>query len=298
MAYETIRYDTGTDGTATVTLDRPERLNAMTRAMADELIAVMDEIDGDDAVRVAIFTGAGRAYCAGADLSPEAKPLQRRTSGAFDMTLDADYGGLVSRRFFESTKPLIAAINGAAVGVGITSALPMDFRLASTTAKFGFVFLRRGLVPEAASSWFLPRLVGMDQALEWVYSGRVFEADEALRAGLVRSVHAPDELLPAARTLAREITAHSAPVAAAIARRMLWQLYGTGTPELAHELDSRAIRYLANSADRNEGVSSFLEKRPARFTMTVSEDLPEYFRRWQEIGYAQAFVDSERTRQQ
>jgi enoyl-CoA hydratase/carnithine racemase len=290
MTYQFLDYSV-TDSIATVILDRPDRLNAFTEAMGAELIRVMDEIDADDEVRAVVFTGRGRAYCAGADLSEGTDIFEGDESGDFRMDRDADYGGLIARRFYDSTKPLIAAINGPAVGIGISSTLPMDIRLASTTARFGFVFTRRGLVPEASSSWFLPRLVGISQALEWVYSGRVFEADEALRAGLVRSLHEPDELLPAAYALARELTSASAPVAVAIARRMLWQMLADGGPELAHELDSRGIFFLGRSADCKEGVHAFLDKRAPHFPMRVSTDLPDYVTRWRQVGDARALVE-------
>ncbi|MDQ1735118.1 MAG: hypothetical protein QOH56_1369 [Pseudonocardiales bacterium] len=290
MTYQFLDYSV-TDSIATVILDRPDRLNAFTEAMGAELIRVMDEIDADDEVRAVVFTGRGRAYCAGADLSEGTDIFEGDESGDFRMDRDADYGGMIARRFYDSTKPLIAAINGPAVGIGISSTLPMDIRLASTTARFGFVFTRRGLVPEASSSWFLPRLVGISQALEWVYSGRVFEADEALRAGLVRSLHEPDELLPAAYALARELTSASAPVAVAIARRMLWQMLADGGPELAHELDSRGIFFLGRSADCKEGVHAFLDKRAPHFPMRVSTDLPDYVTRWRQVGDARALVE-------
>jgi enoyl-CoA hydratase/carnithine racemase len=288
MSYQTIDYAVS-DHVATVTLDRPDRLNAFTLEMAGELVAVMDRIDGDDDVRVAVFTGRGRAFCAGADLSG-GTTIFERADDDFSMERDADEGGIVSRRLLESTKPLIAAINGPAVGVGITQTLPMDVRMASETARIGFVFTRRGLVPEACSSFFLPRLVGISRAAEWIYTGRVFDAQEALRAGLVRSVHPPEELLPAAYALAREMSEHSAPVAVAIARRMLWQMYGTGTPEIAHELDSRGIVALGRSADCAEGVQAFLERRPAEFPMRVSKDLPGYFDRWRAAGLAEDLI--------
>ena len=263
------------DGVATVVLDRPDKLNAFTLAMGEELLAALDEIDRDDAVRAAVFTGRGRAYCAGADVA-DGTAIFGRESADFDMVTHADLGGVLSRRMLESTKPLIAAVNGPAVGIGVTSTLPMDARLASTTARFGFVFTRRGLVPEACSSWFLPRLVGMATAAEWVYSGRVFEADEALRAGLVQSLHAPDELLGEAYRLAHTMTDSSSPVAVAVARRMLWRMYADGTPERAHELDSRGIHHLGASPDCAEGVAAFLDRRPPAFPMTVSRDLPDY----------------------
>jgi enoyl-CoA hydratase/carnithine racemase len=290
MPYSTIGYSIDNDGIATVTLDRPDELNALTLQMAGELVAVMDEIDGDDEVCAAVFTGRGRAFCAGADLSGGTRIFERAAADGFQMSRDADYGGTISRRLFESTKPLIAAINGPAVGVGITATLPMDVRLASDTARIGFVFGRRGLVPEACSSWFLPRLVGISQALEWIYTGRLFGAAEAQRAGLVRSVHPPAELLPAAYALAREMTAHSSAVSIAISRRMLWQMLGAGSPELAHELDSRGIFYLHTDADCQEGVAAFLAKRPASFPMRVPRDLPAYMRRWQQLGSAEALI--------
>jgi enoyl-CoA hydratase/carnithine racemase len=289
MDYTCIDYTV--DGAiATVTLDRPDSLNALTLTMARELVQVMDVIDADDDVRAVVFTGRGRAYCAGADLSAGTGIFERESTTEFQMARDADWGGTVSRRFFDSTKPLIAAINGPAIGIGVTSTLPMDIRLASDQARFGFVFTRRGLVPEACSSWFLPRIVGISQAAAWVYSGRIFPAAEAQAAGLVRSVHPAEELLPAAYALARELTESSAPVAVAVSRRMLWQMFGTGTPELAHELDSRGIFFLGRSPDCEEGVRSFLEKRPAQFTMRVSTDLPAYMRTWRELGSAEALV--------
>lgn len=288
MAYSTIDYSI-TDGIATVTFDRPDQLNAFNVAMHNELLAVMDEIDSDDEVRVAVFTGRGRAYCAGADLSGGTSIFQR-DSDAFSMKTAADGGGELSRRFYQSLKPLIAAINGPAVGVGLTSTLPMDIRMAADSAKMGFVFARRGLVPEACSSYFLPRIVGISQAAEWVYTGRVFDAHEARRAGLVRSIHAPDELLPAAYALAREMSENTSAVSVAVSRRMLWQMLENGSPELAHEIDSRGIYYLSRDADCAEGVASFLEKRPAKFTMRVSTDLPEYMKEWQRVGSVERLV--------
>lgn len=293
MAYTCIDYGVDADGIATVTLDRPDRLNAFTEQMGREIVAVMDVIDSDDDVRAVVFTGRGRAYCAGADLSGGTEIFEREQTDEFRMDRDADFGGVISRRLYDSTKPLIAAINGPAVGIGITSTLAMDVRLASDTARIGFVFARRGLVPEAASSWFLPRLVGISQAVEWVYTGRVFDAQEALRGRLVRSVHASDELLPAAYALAREMTENSSAVSIAVSRRMLWQMFGTGSPEVAHELDSRGIFFLHSEADCQEGVAAFLEKRPARFPMRVSTDLPAYMQRWREVGSAEALLGSD-----
>jgi enoyl-CoA hydratase/carnithine racemase len=290
MDYTCIEYSVDGDGIATVWLNRPDRLNAFNDPMGDELMAVMDEIDGDDAVRAVVFTGRGRAYCAGADLAGGTEIFERDASGEFDMARDADYGGTIARRLCDSTKPLIAAINGPAVGIGLTSTLPMDVRMASDTARFGFVFNRRGLVPEACSSFFLPRIVGISRAVEWVFTGRLFDAAEALSAGLVRSVHAPDDLLPAAYALAREMTASSSSVAIAVSRRMLWQMFGTGSPTIAHELDSRGIFFLGRGDDCAEGVSAFLEKRPAEFPMRVSKDLPEYMQQWRAAGSAEAFL--------
>jgi enoyl-CoA hydratase/carnithine racemase len=282
MDYEQIAYDV--DGPiATITLDRPDRLNAFTARMAREIVDAVDCTDADDAVRAVIFTGRGRGFCAGADLSGGAE-IFTRDGAEFEMARHADEGGTVSRRLFRSTKPLIAAINGPAVGVGITMTLPMDIRLAADSARFGFVFTRRGLVPEACSSWFLPRVVGIDRALDWVYSGRVFEAQEALAAGLVRSLHPADELLGAARAIAAEIAANTSPVAVAMARTMLWRMLGESSPEAAHEIDSRGIFSMGRSDDAAEGVASFLERRPPRFPLRVSSDLPEWFTRWREVA--------------
>jgi enoyl-CoA hydratase/carnithine racemase len=277
MEYTQILYDVD-DRVATITLNRPDQLNAFTTRMMRELIDAFDRIDGDDDVRAVIVTGAGRGFCAGADLSAGAATFAK---GGGDEQASAgvprDGGGMVSLRIFECTKPVIAAINGAAVGVGITMALPMDIRLASTSAKIGFVFARRGIVPEACSAWFLPRLVGISQALEWCCSGRVFAADEALAGGLLRSVHEPDDLLPAARAIATEIADHTSPVSIALTRRMLWSMLTADHPMEAHRVDSRAILQRGRSADAREGVESFLEKRPAVFTDRVSDGLPEVF---------------------
>ncbi|MBN8509330.1 MAG: crotonase/enoyl-CoA hydratase family protein [Burkholderiales bacterium] len=284
---QTIRCDVA-DGVATITLNRPDKLNAFTARMRDELIAAFDAADADDAVRAVIVTGAGRAFCAGADLSSGGQTFDyaARNEAAREETRIGDVyrdgGGLVTLRIYRSLKPVIAAVNGAAVGIGMTMQLPMDIRLASTDARFGFVFARRGITPEAASSWFLPKLVGMQTALEWCFTGRVFGAQEALERGLVRSLHAPDELLPAARALAREIAEHSAPVSVALTRQMLWRLAGADHPMAAHRVDSRAIQARGRSADAREGVSAFLEKRPALYPDKVSRDMPEFFPWWDE----------------
>jgi enoyl-CoA hydratase/carnithine racemase len=291
MAYEQIAYDVE-DRVATITFDRPEQLNAYTDRMLREVLDAMDRVDADDGVRAVVFTGRGRAFCAGADLSAGAAAFDVGGT-AFDMREHADGGGILTRRLHRSTKPLIAAINGPAVGIGITSTLPMDFRLASTTARMGFVFTRRGVVPEACSSWFLPRLVGIAQALDWVITGRVFDAEEALRGGLVRSLHAPEELLPAAYALAREIAENTSAASVAISRMMLWQMLGERGPEAAHEIDSRGIFHMGKAPDAAEGVTAFLQKRPAQFTMRVPEDLPAFVARWQAAGSVDAFVREE-----
>jgi len=275
---------------ATITLNRPEAMNSFTNVMMKELIEVFDSTDADDDVRAVIITGSGRAFCAGADLSGGGATFSdgRLTSesGDEEVRYRRDGGGTVTLRMFNSLKPVIGAINGAAVGIGVTMTLPMDIRLASENAKFGFVFARRGIVPEACSSWFLPRLVGIAQAAEWVFTGRVFGAAEALAGGLIRSVHKPDELLPAARLLAREIIDNTAPVSVALSRQMLWRMLGEPHPMSAHRVDSRGIQIRGRSADTIEGVNSFLEKRPAKFEMTVSNDLPDIFPEWEEPQFS------------
>ncbi|WER47861.1 crotonase/enoyl-CoA hydratase family protein [Cupriavidus sp. WKF15] len=275
--FETLRYAVE-DGIATITLHRPEQLNAFTGQMMQDLIAAFDATDADDNVRAVIVTGSGRAFCAGADLSGGSSTFDyEKRYGAKPDTAHRDGGGRVSLRIFRSLKPVIGAVNGAAVGVGVTMQLPMDIRLASTDAKFGFVFARRGITPEAASSWFLSRVVGISTALEWCYTGRVFSAQEAFERGLVRSLHAPEDLLPAARAIAREIADNAAPVSVAISRQLIWRMAGASHPMEAHKLDSRAILSRGRSADVKEGVSAFLEKRPAAFPDRVSQDLPDFF---------------------
>ena len=279
------------DGIFTLTLNRPDRMNAFTPQMMAEMCAAFDMADADDAVRAVIVTGAGKAFCAGADLAgggatfdyakrpdklEQGSPIRDDGSVDYDHPGVRDNGGKLTLRIFACKKPVIGAINGAAVGIGATMQLPMDFRLASNNARFGFVFARRGIVPEAASSWFLPRLVGIGQALDWCYSGRVFGADEALAGGLVRSVHAPDDLLAAARAFAKELTAESAPVSVALTRNMMWRMMGAAHPMDAHRLDSRLIWSRGSSGDAGEGVASFLEKRPATYPDRVSADLPHF----------------------
>ena len=280
------------EGILTITLDRPDKLNAFTGRMMFELIDAFDRADADDDVRVVVVTGAGRGFCAGADLSAGGSTFDVGARGA-DVGVggdgdgvNRDGGGRVSLRIFSCTKPVIAAVNGPAVGVGATMTLPMDIRLASSSARFGFVFTRRGVVPEACSSWFLPRVVGIAQAQEWVMTGRVFDAEEALRGGLVRSVHPPDELLPAAYAIAREVVENTAPVSVALSRQMLWRMLGADHPMEAHKIDSRGIVSRGASDDAIEGVTSFLEKRPAAFPMRVSDGMPDFYPWWDEPDFS------------
>lgn len=266
------------EGVMTVTLNRPDRLNAFTKRMAQDWFTVLDDIDADDDVRVVIVTGAGRGFCAGADLSGGGGAFDPANASG-DANADPaqehrDEGGMLTLRIFRCLKPMIAAVNGPAVGVGVTSILPMDIRLASTKARFGFVFARRGIVPEACSSWFLPRVVGINRAMEWVATGRVFEAAEALAGGLVSEVLEPDDLLPRARELALEIAENTSGVAVALARQMMWQMLGASHPMEAHRLDSKAMNFMGAGADSREGVTSFLEKRPPNFSLRVSQDFP------------------------
>lgn len=275
MEFQEIRYDLA-DRVLTVTLNRPDRLNAFTPTMGRELVEAFDRADADDEVRAIIVTGEGRGFCAGADLAAGGETFDWRDRQEAD-EIPRDGGGQVVLRIFDLTKPVIAAINGPAVGVGITMTLPMDIRVAAEGAKVGFVFTRRGIVPEACSSWFLPRIVGISKAMEWVASGRVFTAEEAHAGGLVRSVHPQTEVVEAARELAREIADNTSPVSVAISRRLLWRMLGAGHPMEAHRADSRALFARGQSDDAREGVTSFLEKRPAEFTDRVSAGLPELF---------------------
>jgi enoyl-CoA hydratase/carnithine racemase len=304
-AFEEIRLEVE-DGVATLTLHRPDKLNAFTGRMMHEIIAAFDETDARDDVRAVIVTGAGRAFCAGADLSAGAKTFDYsargedatstraghaspdRPDGTTDYAHEAvrDGGGRVTLRIFESLKPVIAAVNGAAVGVGVTMQLPMDVRIASTEAKFGFVFAKRGIVPEACSSWFLPRIVGISKAMEWCATGRVFGAQEALEGGLVSRVVEPDALMPAARALALEIAANTAPVSVALTRQMLWRMLGADHPMEAHKVDSRAIWSRGKTADAKEGVMSFLEKRTPAYPDRVSANMPDFYPWWRPRPYA------------
>ena len=276
MNFETILYDVQ-EGILTITLNRPERLNAFNNAMRDEVIAALDAADADDEVKAIIFTGAGRAFCAGADLGGgdtfNYKPK--------DPGVPRDGGGLLTLRIFECLKPVISACNGAAVGIGATMQCAMDIRLASENAKYGFVFSKRGIVPEAASSWFLPRVVGISTALEWAFSGRVFPADEARNRGFVRTVYPADELMPAARELAKEFCNETSAVSVAMARQMMWKMLGADHPMEAHQIDSRGVYFTGKSEDAQEGVKSFLEKRPANYPGKVSTDMPEFFPWWE-----------------
>jgi enoyl-CoA hydratase/carnithine racemase len=286
MNYKTIRYNVA-DGIATLTLYRPEKLNAFTAEMMNELLQAFDLIDADDSVRAVIVTGEGRAFCAGADLSAGSATFRAKdeTLGyASDSARDG--GGRLTLRIFRCLKPVIAAINGPAVGIGATLTLPMDIRLASEEAKIGFVFARRGIVPEAASCFFLPRIVGISRALEWCYSGRVYPAAEAKAGGLIREIYPADRLLEAAREIAREIISNASAVSIALIRQMMWRGLGMNHPMEAHRIDSRAILSRGRSADVAEGVKSFLEKRPPRFVDRVSADMPDFFPWWDEPPYA------------
>lgn len=278
MNYETIAYNVE-DRILTITLDRPEKMNAMNVEMGVELVDAFDRADADDEVRAIILTGRGRAFCAGADLSGGDATFNRAATGREDDIRDE--GGLVTLRMFDAHKPIIAAINGAAVGFGATVTLAADIRMASEQARFGFVFARRGIVPESASAWFLPRTVGISQALEWVYTGRIFPASEALAAGLVRSVHPHEELLPAARALASEIATQTSAVSVALSRHMFWKMLGADHPMEAHKIDSRGVEATGKTEDAREGVLSFLEKRAPNFPGRVSRDMPAFFPWWE-----------------
>ena len=288
MSYSQINLDIA-GGVATITLHRPEKMNAFTRVMMDEIIQAIDTTDADDSVRAVIVTGHGdRAFCAGADLTPEDGGHVFSDPNPVEDLSDErvrDGGGRLTLRLFDSKKPLIGACNGVAVGVGATMQLSFDVRLASDNARFGFVFARRGITPEAASSWFLPRLVGMQTALEWCMTGRIFDAAEAHERGLVRSVHPQGELLDAAHGIAREIAENTSAVSVAMTRAMLWRLGAAGHPMDAHKIDSRAIYRLSRSEDAKEGIASFLEKRAPAYPDTVSEDMPDFYPWWEQPAY-------------
>jgi enoyl-CoA hydratase/carnithine racemase len=279
-SYETIQL-ANDSGVLTITLDRPDRLNAYNHIMQRELIETFEQADRDDDVRAIVVTGAGRGFCAGADLSSGGDTFASRD----DEKHYRDGGGRTALAIFRQRKPVIAAINGPAVGVGVTMTLPMDIRIASERARFGFVFTRRGMVPEACSSFFLPRIVGISQASEWMLTGRVFDAEEALRGGLVSRVVEHDAVLDTAYQLAREIVANTSPVSVALTRHMIWQQLPSSSPMMAHRIESQGILHRGRSADAREGVESFLEKRPAEFPMRVSTDMPSYYPWWQEEDY-------------
>jgi len=281
MSYSTILYDVN-ESILTITLNRPDILNAFNTSMLSEIIDALDRADADDRIRCIIFTGAGRAFCAGADLSVGGNTFN---ADARDDKADGphrDGGGRLTLRIFECKKPVIAAINGPAVGIGATMTLPMDIRLCSSSAKVGFVFSRRGVVPEACSSFFLPRVVGIGKALEWCYSGRVFPAEEALSGGLVRSIHKPEDLLADAKHIARELVENTSAVSTALIRQMMWKMLGADHPMEAHKIDSQGMYFTGKSADAKEGIESFLEKRPAKFPLEVSKDMPPFFPWWED----------------
>jgi enoyl-CoA hydratase/carnithine racemase len=286
--YEQIQYEVPHPN-HTNTQNRPQPHNAITGQMMQEMIDALDRADADDDVRAIIVTGAGRGFCAGADLGAGANTFnydnnpRGRTGGT---EWERDGGGLLTLRIFNCNKPIIAAVNGPAVGIGVTMQLPMDIRIASTSARFGFVFARRGIVPEACSTWFLPRVVGISQALEWAYSGRVFAAEEALAGRLVSRVVPDDELIPTARAIAAEIAENTSALSVTLIRHMMWKLLGADHPMEAHKLDSRGVQALGRGPDAAEGVTSFLEKRPARFSGRVSADMPEYFPWWYEPTFS------------
>ena len=288
MNFETIKYEVK-DKILTITLNRPDRLNAFTGQMMNDLISAFDSASNDDEVRVVIVTGEGRGFCAGADLGAgeatfnrDENPRAKKTDDKENLEWLRDGGGRTTLAIYDCSKPIIAAINGPAVGVGVTMTLPMDIRLASEEAKFGFVFARRGLVPEAASSWFLPRIVGISKSLEWTFSGKVFDAEEALNGGLIRSIHSKDSLLDEAKKIANEIIENTSPVSVSMTRQMLWKMLGADHPMEAHKVDSRAIYELGKGQDTKEGVNSFLEKRPPEFPSKVSKDMPDFYPWWDE----------------
>ena len=288
MNYETIKYEIN-NKILTITLNRPDRLNAFTGQMMNDLISAFDSASKDDEVRVVIVTGEGRGFCAGADLGAgeatfnrDKNPRAKKTDNEQDLEWLRDGGGRTTLAIYDCSKPIIAAINGPAVGVGVTMTLPMDIRLASEEARFGFVFARRGLVPEAASSWFLPRIVGISKSLEWTFSGKVFDAEEALDGGLIRSIHSKDTLMDDARNIANEIIENTSPVSVSMTRQMLWKMLGADHPMEAHKVDSRAIYELGKGEDTKEGVNSFLEKRSPQFPSKVSKDMPDFYPWWDE----------------
>lgn len=291
MTYQTLDYQVR-EGILTLTLSRPEQLNAFTTEMAEELVLAFERASADDDVRAIVVTGSGRAFCAGMDLSKPGNVFGLNESlrptladidqhGEEEQILRGvrDTGGRVTLAIFACTKPVIAAINGAAVGIGATMTLAMDVRLASEKARIGFVFGKLGIVPEACSSWFLPRLVGIQQALEWTYSGEIFSAADACTGGLVKAVYPPEQLLEEAYKLARKFTANKSPVAVALTRQMLYRNSAQPHPRDAHRIDSLAMFY-TSIGDGKEGVKAFLEKREPAFTSQTSKDLPPFYAEW------------------
>lgn len=262
---------------ATIWLNNPKALNAFTDDMVDQFLDVLDTVDSDDAVRAVVVTGHGRGFCAGADLSMGADTFAREMDESADDWPPPDRAGTIALRMLQCRKPLIAAINGPAVGFGASLTLPMDVRLASIQARVGFAFVRRGIVPDGASSWFLPRIVGISKAAEWMLTGRLSSADELLDARFVRSVHSGAQLLPSAYAIAHEFAEHSAPVSVALTRQLLWRMCGAVEPVDAHRIESKALAILGSSADAREGVTAFIERRAASFVMSASRDLPDVF---------------------
>ena len=282
MPFKQISYEKE-NGIGIIVLNRPDKLNAFTALMGQELMQVMDEADKDDEVRVLIFTGAGRGYCAGADLSAGGGSAFNYDIQPIDEFRDG--GGILNLRIFEMKKPVIAAINGPAVGVGATMTLPMDIRLASEEAKMGFVFTRRAIAPDGCCTWFLPRIVGIGQAADWLISGRVFPAQEALQAGLVSQVLPADDLMPAAMEKAREIAENTSSISVSLTKQMVWRMLGAEHPMEAHRIESKAVYFMGGSEDCREGVNAFLEKRKPDFPMKLSRDLPEFYPWWPEIPF-------------
>lgn len=282
-----IRFDLA-GHVATITLNRPEKLNAFRRRMAGDLVTMFDRIDADDAIRAVILTGAGKVFCAGADLDPGTSTLlaaqNQEANGEIDWSDPAnrDFGGLITLRMYNCLKPVIVAFNGSAVGIGVTMSLAADYRIASSRAKFALPFVRRGIVPESAASWFLPRIVGVSQALRWVLSGETFTAEDALAAGLVSSLHEPEDVLSEAMEIAASLASQAAPVSVALARQMIWRSLGMTHPIEAHRVESRGLRASVRLDDAREGVASFLEKREPNFRGSVSSDIPSFFPWWEE----------------
>jgi enoyl-CoA hydratase/carnithine racemase len=279
MQFDTILYEIE-ERILTITLNRPEQLNSFNGAMLNDLLKAFDLADADDEVGAIILTGAGRGFCAGADLSSGTETWEGHEEN-LATSKRGDGGGEATRRIYECLKPVIVAFNGPAVGVGLTMTLSADVRIAAPNIKMGFVFAARGIIPEGCSSYFLPRLVGISKALEWCYSARIFRSEEALEAGMLRSIHEPDELIPAARKLAKEFITGSSSVSNAVLRHMMWRMLGASDPIEAHRIDTAGINALGTSADAKEGITAFLEKREANFPGKVSKDLPEFFPWWE-----------------